>query len=70
MTATPRYAPAREDGLKPWAVEISEWGKRRTQVVYAENRSAAEYEAKGRMRYVHAKARRATPDDMERLASS
>jgi len=58
-----KYAPAREDGLKPWVVTITEWGQLRERIIYAETRSAAEYEGKGGMRYVYAHARRATPED-------
>lgn len=60
----PKYAPPNADGLKPWLVTVSEWGRKTTRVIYAESNSAAVYEAKGRMRYVHATARRATPADM------
>lgn len=63
----PKYAPPREDGLKPWHVTISEWGHRRERIEWADSRTQAEYQAVGRMRYVYAKARRATPDDMEAL---
>jgi hypothetical protein len=63
-----RYAPPRDDGLKPWVVERAEWGRRTERVVYAETRSAAEYEVKGRQRYVTARGRRATSEDMERLS--
>lgn len=64
----PKYAPAREDGLKPWCVELREWGERRERIEWAPSRSQAEYQVKGRMRYVSAKARRATPEDVERLS--
>lgn len=60
----PKFAPAREDGLKPWHVTISEWGKQRTHIEWAEDARSAEYQAVGRMRYVSAKARRATPADL------
>ena len=60
----PKYAPAREDGLKPWLVTIYEWGKSRDRVIYAETAAAARYDAIGRMLYVSAKARRATPADL------
>lgn len=63
-----KYAPPREDGLKPWVVEKSEWGRKDERLVWAESRSQAEYEVKGRMRYVYAKGRRATPEDVSRLS--
>lgn len=63
-----KYAPAREDGLKPYVVEVSEWGRKRETVVYAAKSNDATYQAVGRSRYAYGKARRATPDDLERLA--
>lgn len=63
----PKYAPARKDGLKPWHVTVREWGRPRERIEWADSRAQAEYQVKGRLRYVSAKARRATPDDMERL---
>lgn len=67
QTKTPRYAPARDDGLKPWVVERREWGQKTERIVYARGRADAEYEVKGRQRFVYAKARRATPEDIEVL---
>lgn len=64
----PRFAPAREDGLKPWVVVRSEWGRKTTKIVYAETRASAEYQEKGRQLYVSAHGRRATPADMEAFA--
>jgi hypothetical protein len=63
-----KYAPARDDGLKPWVVERSEWGRKVDRLVYAKTRRDAEYEVKGRERYVSARGRRATPEDVERLS--
>lgn len=60
----PKYAPAREDGLKPWHATISEWGKERTKIVYAESAAYARHEAVGGMRYTSARVRRATPQDI------
>lgn len=62
---TPKYAPAREDGLKPYHVTLREWGRESTRIEWADTAAQAEYQAKGRMRYVYAKARRATPADVE-----
>lgn len=61
-----KYAPAREDGKKPYVVAISEWGRHRERLVWATNVSGARYAAIGRggvgvgIRQV----RRATPADM------
>lgn len=63
----PKYAPAREDGLKPWVVERHEWGHKSERIHHAKSASAAEYDAVGRQRHVSAKARRATPEDMRNL---
>lgn len=63
---SPKYAPAREDGLKPWLVECFDWGRTRYRIVYAESASEAVYEWVGRKRPgVYGSARRATPADME-----
>jgi hypothetical protein len=59
-----KYAPAREDGLKPWIVTLCEWGRKTDRIIYAETNAAARYQAVGRMRYVTATARRATPADI------
>jgi hypothetical protein len=64
----PKYAPAREDGLKPYVVAVSSWGRTDERIIYAAKTNEAEYEGKGRMAYTSAKARRATPEDMERLS--
>jgi hypothetical protein len=63
----PKYAPARADGLKPWYVEVIDWGRKSERIVYAKSRADAEYRANGRLRYMSARARRATPDDIRRL---
>ena len=63
-----KYAPPRDDGLKPYCVTVREWGRSRECIVYAENSGRAKYEAIGQMRYVTADARRATPEDITRLA--
>ena len=65
--ASPKYAPAREDGVKPWAVKWSSWGETREYIVYAAKASEAAYAVKGRQMYVYTEARRATPEDVERL---
>lgn len=61
----PRYEPAREDGLKPWFVTLREWGRSSTWIVWAESSGQAKFEAIGRMRYVTATVRRATPADVQ-----
>ena len=30
----PKYAPAREDGTKPYVVTVTDWGKRSDRLVY------------------------------------
>jgi hypothetical protein len=39
----PKYAPAREDGLKPWVVLFKQWKDSHESIVYARGRSEAEY---------------------------
>ncbi len=60
-----KYAPAREDGLKPFHVALTSWGRSWGVIVYAETASDAEYRAKHQQMHTYAKARRATPADME-----
>lgn len=60
-----RFAPARADGLKPWVVSRHEWGRTTEYIVYAKSSSDAAYRVKGR--YVTARARRATPEDVEAI---
>ena len=64
---TPKYAPAREDGDKPYVVTIWDMGHEYTVVVYAENAAQAKVVAVGRRGPGrHAKsARRATPIDVQ-----
>lgn len=64
---SPKYAPVREDGGKPYVVTIWDMGHEYTVVVYAENAAQAKAVAVGRRGPGrHAKsARRATPADME-----
>lgn len=65
-----KYAPARQsDNLKPWVVTVSSWGRSREQIEWAEKNSQAVYQAVGRQQHTSGKARRATPADMETLAS-
>jgi hypothetical protein len=63
-----RFAPAREDGLKPWVVIRSEWGRKTYHLVYAESARDAVWRNIGRGRYVTGRALRATPEDVERLS--
>lgn len=61
-----KYAPANERGDKPYVVELNDWGRTRTKVVYAKNPTEARREAKGRGHvglYV-VSTRRATPEDL------
>ena len=64
----PKFAPAREDGLTPWVVLFKQWTYSHESIVYARGRYDAEYAVKGRQQHCSAKARRATPEDMERLS--
>lgn len=66
--STPKYAPANEDGLKPYFAEIYEWGRTRVEIVWATGAAAARYQAINRMKYTTAKVRRATLEDMETAA--
>ena len=65
-----KYAPAREDGMKPYHVTISEWGQQYEKIIYAATTDDAKYKAVGRMRYIAARVRRATPDDVKRLQNT
>lgn len=59
------YAPAREDGLKPWHVHCFQ-EPRIEAIAYAATRSEAERSQRPDRLYVT--ARRATTADVERLA--
>lgn len=64
---TPKYAPAREDGAKPYVVTVWDMGREYTTVVHADSAPQAKSVAVGRRgpgRYAKP-ARRATPTDME-----
>ncbi len=64
-----KYAPAREDGNKPYVVTQSGWGKTRSRIGWGKTVAEAKYQAFGRQaigEYITG-CRRATPDDMERL---
>ena len=66
----PKYAPAREDGDKPYVISIHDWGKDIERLGWGATASEAKYDATGRKHvgmYVNS-ARRATPDDVERLS--
>lgn len=61
-----KYAPPNENGEKPYVVEQSGWGRKRSKVVYADTAAAAKYRAFGRQgvgEYITG-CRRATPDDI------
>lgn len=63
----PKYAPARENGDKPYVVERYSWGRTDESVVWATKPNEAVYMVVGRQLHTSGKARRATPDDMDRL---
>lgn len=60
-----RYAPAREDGLKPYAVTKQSWGKAYPRIEWATNLmdAKARYGWTREMNTI-VTVRRATPDDM------
>ena len=60
---SPRWAPTREDGLKPWVVTHGSEGESVKQLVWAETSQGAVYE----LRTKTAVVRRATPADVETL---
>ena len=60
----PRFAPAREDGLKPWVRASYHFGRTSHSIVWAGNASEARY-AFGKMHLETVKIRRATPADVE-----
>ena len=66
---SPKYAPAREDGKKPYVVTIMDWGKTRERIGWGKTVADAKYNAAGRSRPgMHvSRARRATPEDMETI---
>lgn len=64
-----KYAPAREDGLKPWVVTRHEWGCSSDVVVYAETGARAKYQCIGRQLHVTGTVRRATVDDLAKVPS-
>ena len=60
------YAPADEHGDKPYVVEQSGWGRKRTRVVYARTAAEAKHRAFGRQgvgEYITG-CRRARPGDL------
>ena len=62
-----KYAPADENGDKPYVVEVWDFGRHSVRVVYAANPGEAKYRAIGRQRNPMAYAqsvRRATPQDL------
>jgi hypothetical protein len=63
----PKYAPANDEGLKPYMVTRAGWGRSSTRLVYADKVATAKYKAFGRMgtgEYI-TECRRATPEDIE-----
>lgn len=60
------YAPADESGNKPFLVTISDWGRVRTELVYAIDSTTAKYAATGpKMTGIYVtNVRRATPEDV------
>jgi hypothetical protein len=69
VTASPRYAPAREDGTRPYVVTVSrKWSGDVERLVYACRPADARWLAIRRGRYTAAIAdRRATPEDVTNL---
>jgi hypothetical protein len=64
-----KYAPARENGKKPYVVTKGGWGRSLDRIGWGETASDAKYDAFGRMgvgEYVTG-CRRATPQDMEEI---
>lgn len=64
----PKYAPANERGEKPYVVEQSGWGRKRSKVAYGKTPAEAKYRAFGRQgvgEYITG-CRRATPEDLAR----
>jgi hypothetical protein len=62
-----KFAPAREDGLKPYVREERNFGKFRYAIVNASN--AVEARNSGyRARYSTYSAHRATPEDLEKFS--
>lgn len=61
-----KYAPANDEGLKPYFIEYRDWRDIIQKIVYAEDVSTARYKAIGRGRpgVGIREARRATPDDI------
>ena len=59
-----KYAPPNPEGLKPYVVTVSSWGRKHDLIVYAKSSADAKYKTIGRQRHTYATARRATPDDV------
>ncbi|MEJ6554047.1 hypothetical protein PQI51_03290 [Microbacterium esteraromaticum] len=62
-----KYAPANENGEKPYVVTQSGWGRTRTRITYAKTVAEAKFRAFGRQgvgEFITG-CRRATPEDME-----
>jgi len=61
-----KYAPAREDGLKPYVVTLVGWGRESFRIRYAHTSSEARSSYRlGIGEYIKA-VRRATPEDIAR----
>lgn len=69
MNKTPKYAPAREDGGKPYVFTRWGWGQKTEKIGWGTTPSRAAYDAYGRMGAGHyiTNKRRATPADMDEL---
>lgn len=61
-----KWAPARDDGMKPWVRTVWEWDRSTDRIVYAANSTDAKY-IEPIMRYASVRVRRATPDDMKQV---
>lgn len=58
-----KWAPAREDGKKPWVRTVSEWGWSTERIVWADSAQDAKC-IEPIMRYASVRVRRAEPQDM------
>jgi len=58
-----KFAPAREDGMKPWVRMSYHFGRETSQIVYAKSALDAKH-MYGRMHLETVRVRRATPEDL------
>jgi hypothetical protein len=60
----PKYAPPNAEGLKPWVVTITSFGRSHDVLIHAETAAAAKFKAIGRAQHTYGTVRRATPEDV------